>query len=92
MCCIDNLILDSILAQTKEKFDCYISDQVDLFHWEMEFSSANPFPIEIFEQITAPYLTSSLYIQIISYELPDEYLAHHVFKNGIWTDKMKKGI
>lgn len=88
--CTDRGVLEDVLARIRTRFDCYISDQVDEAHCELEFACGMPLPKETFEKITAPYAGTGLYLQLLSYELPDEYLEHHVFKDGTWTNKIRE--
>lgn len=88
--CTDSRVLENVVTQICTRFDCYISDRVDEAHWELEFACDIPLPKETFEKIAGPYAGTGLYLQLLSYELPDEYVEHHVFKDGTWTDKIRE--
>lgn len=82
--------LEAVVNEVKNTFECYTDIEMDDNQCEFEFSSSYSFPKEAFEAITQKYPGNSLYIQIVTYELPDEYVAHHIYKNGCWTDKLKR--
>lgn len=40
------------------------------------------------EDITGKHAGKSMYIQVITYEMPNELVQHHIYENGKWTDKL----
>ncbi|MFV0329210.1 MAG: hypothetical protein ACK5KL_05180 [Dysgonomonas sp.] len=88
--CSDTQVLDKVMTRMRAKFTCYADDWTDTHRYELEFVSGNISSKQELDTIVKEYEPSDLYLQIISYELPNEYLEHHVFKNGIWIDKINK--
>lgn len=84
--------LEAIVSNVKSTFECYTSIEIEDNRCEFEFSSYSSFPQKEFEEITKKYPDNGLYIQIVTYELSKEYVAHHVYKNGVWIDMLRERI
>lgn len=88
--CPDSTILDGILSRIRSRFTCYMEDRTGEYCCELEFVSGKTPSGRELEAIIAKYPAPGLYLQVISYELPGEYLEHHVLKDGVWTDKIRQ--
>ncbi|MDR2951601.1 MAG: hypothetical protein LBV71_20615 [Prevotella sp.] len=80
----------NILPRIRARFVCYVDDRIDEDCYELEFVSGKPSPKEELGMIVENYHMPDLYLQLVSYELSDEYLEHHVLKNGVWIDKIRE--
>lgn len=81
-------VLDRVLQEITENFECYTDIETESGSYELEFTSDGPFPQMMMEKITAKYIDKHLYIQVVTYELPHELVQHHIYENGKWTDKL----
>lgn len=86
----DVRLVENILSRIRARFVCYAEDRIDDNNYELEFVSEKPSPKEELETIVDNYPVPDLYLQLVSYDLPDEYLEHHVLKNGVWIDKIRE--
>lgn len=84
----DRQVLDNLLENIADEFECYTDIEIESGCCELEFCTNGPFPIHLMKRITDNYQESNLYIQVITYELNDELLEHHVYDKGVWTDKL----
>ncbi|WP_165026659.1 hypothetical protein [Dysgonomonas sp. ZJ279] len=84
--CQDTFKLKQIVKWVQNRFECYSTIEVEDVSTEFEFASSNEFPKAEMEELTTKYKDDTLYIQVITYELANEVLEHHVYKKGIWTD------
>jgi len=85
--CPDDSIVEQVIGYIKELFECYTID-MDRGHCELEFASRGGFPIKEMQEMTDKINYPSLYIQIVTYELPNESVEHHIYRSGKWTDKI----
>jgi hypothetical protein len=88
--CSELKVLEEIVSRIHNRFECYADDRTDDNRYELEFTSVHASPKEELKSITDKYPEENLYLQLISYELPNEYLEHHILKKGIWTDKIQE--
>lgn len=86
--CTNKQVMQNILIQIDKDFDCYTRIEPDEISCEFEFASAASFPIGKMRTLTGKYTDDSLYIQVITYEMPNELLEHHIYEKGRWIDKI----
>ncbi|HML65308.1 MAG TPA: hypothetical protein PKC55_10800 [Dysgonomonas sp.] len=86
----DKQVLEQVIKDISKNFECYTDIEIDNGCCELEFSTNGPFPREAMEAMTKKYPGKDLYIQVITYELPNELVQHHIYENGKWTDKLKE--
>lgn len=86
----DKPVLDKVLQEITENFECYTDIETESGSYELEFTSDGLFPKMIMEAMTAKYPDKHLYIQVVTYELSHELVQHHIYENGKWTDKLAK--
>lgn len=86
----DKTVLDKILKEITEHFECYTDIETETGTYELEFCSDGSFPQVTMEGMTAKCPDNHLYIQVVTYELPHELVQHHIYENGKWTDKLAK--
>ncbi len=84
----DKSVLEQIVKEISEKFECYSDIEVENGCCELEFTSHGPFSKKKMEDITGKHTGKSIYIQVITYEMPNELVQHHIYENGKWTDKL----
>ncbi len=83
----DKPVLEQVVKEITENFECYSDIETGEGLCELEFGSAGPFPLEIMGGITAKHPQKNLYIQVLTYNLSEELVRHHVYEAGEWTDK-----
>lgn len=102
--CINNLyvtssdtkILEVIRSRIESRFDCYfVNDKPEFILepercYEIEFGSVSVFPRNEVEAVTDRITDTSLYIQVISYERKQEYIAFNIYKYCTWRNVIER--
>lgn len=84
----DKQVFGDVLKRITDLFECYTELEIESGHCELEFCTNDPFPLQVMKALTENYQEKDLYMQIITYELNNELLEHHVYDKGVWTDKL----
>jgi hypothetical protein len=84
----DRILPEKVVKEMTERFECYSDIETDSGWCELEFCSRGPFPLEVMKGITDKYAGKNLYIQVVTYELANELVQHHIYEQGKWTDKL----
>jgi len=84
----DKSVLEQVVEKISGSFECYSDIETGGGYCELEFSTRGAFPKDIMEGITGKYPGKCLYIQVVTYELSNELVQHHIYENGKWTDKL----
>ncbi|GAB6118927.1 hypothetical protein [Dysgonomonas termitidis] len=84
----DKSVLEQTVKEISENFECYSDIETENGSCDLEFTSHGPFPKKLMEDITGNYTGKDLYIQVITYEISNELVQHHIYENGKWTDKL----
>lgn len=82
----DKTVLEQVTAEISESFECYSDIETQGGYLELEFTTRGAFPEHIMEGITGKHTGKDLYIQVVTYELSNELVQHHIYENGKWTD------
>lgn len=81
-------VLEQVVKEISEHFECYSDIETGGGCCELEFTTRGPFPEKAMEEITRKHAGSGLYMQVLTYDLSEELVQHHIYKNGKWTDKL----
>lgn len=84
----DETVLEQVAAEISENFECYSDIETQGGYLELEFCTRGSFPKDVMEGITDKHAGKGLYIQVITYEMPNELVQHHIYENGKWTDRL----
>lgn len=84
----DKQVLEQVVKEISKHFECYMDIEFEGGRCELEFSSYGPFPQNIMDEITCKHMGKDLYVQVITYELPNELVQHHIYDDGKWTDRL----
>ncbi|MDH6310894.1 frataxin-like iron-binding protein CyaY [Dysgonomonas sp. PFB1-18] len=84
----DKKIVESILQDIDENFECYTDIETNNNVCELEFSSRGQFSENIMSEITGKHQGNNLYMQVLTYDLSDELVEYHIYENGRWVDKL----
>lgn len=83
----DREVLDGVLFEITNHFEFYILLEEEPLNIELEFTNPGAFPLEKMREITAKYPgDSTLYMQVVTYNLKNEMVEHHIYKNRKWQN------
>lgn len=80
----DEKQMQRFIEKIGKTFECFYEDEGENF-CEIGFNSKNNFPEAEMRELAIRVDTGGIQIGVISYDFSVNYVAYHLYRNGIWS-------